>query len=103
MFNLEERRLAAARALAAQIARHLRGDIGLELWNGEMPPLGDNACKNVRIPMRSPGAVRRLLLRPKLTTFVELYAEGGLDVVGASSFDASRRYDHFRSLAPAKT
>jgi cyclopropane-fatty-acyl-phospholipid synthase len=102
MFNLEERRLTAARALAAEIANHLQGDISLELWNGEILPLGANACASVRIAVRSPGAVRRLLLRPRLMTIVELYAEGELDVVGASPLEASRRYDHFRSLDLAK-
>jgi len=98
MFNLEERRLVAARALAAEIARHLQGDLSLELWNGEVLPLGPNARDDVRIVVRSPGAVRRLLLRPKLMTIFELYAENELDVTGASPLDASRRYDHFRSL-----
>jgi cyclopropane-fatty-acyl-phospholipid synthase len=102
MFNLEERRLTAARALAAEIANHLQGDISLELWNGEILPLGANACASVRIAVRWPGAVRRLLLRPRLMTIVELYAEGELDVVGASPLEVSRRYDHFRSLDLAK-
>ena len=102
MFNLEQRRLAAARTLAAEIARHLQGDLSLELWSGEVLPLGPNARDDVRIVVRSPNAVRRLLLRPKLMTIFELYAEAELDMVGASPIEGSRRYDHFRSLEVAK-
>ena len=98
MFNLEQRRLAAARRLVAEIAGHLQADLSVELWNGEVLPLGPGARNDVRIAVRSPGAVRRLLLRPKLPTIFELYAENELDVVGATPLDASRRYDHFRSL-----
>ncbi len=98
MFNLEQRRLAAARRLVAEIAGHLQADLSVELWNGEVLPLGPGARDDVRIAVRSPGAIRRLLLRPKLLTIFELYAEDELDVVGATPLDASRRYDHFRSL-----
>jgi len=102
MFNLEKRRLAAARTLVGEIARHLDGDLSLELWNGEALPLGKGARDDIRIAVRSPGAVRRLLLRPKLTTIFELYAEDELDVVGATPIEASRRFDHFRSLDLAR-
>src|SRR5271169_4944791 len=98
MSFLEKSRLRAARALTANIAEHLHGDLSLELWNKEVLPLGPGARDDVRIVVRSPHAVRRLLLKPSLTRLFELYAEGELDLSGANPIVASRRFDHFRSL-----
>jgi cyclopropane-fatty-acyl-phospholipid synthase len=102
MISIEKQRLTAARLMAAHIAGHLGGDISLELWNGEVLPLGPDASQDVRIRVASPNAVRRLLFKPSLTTLFALYAEGELDYVGANPLVASRRYDHFRSLDLAK-
>ena len=102
MTFLENSRLRAARALTKEIARHLGGDLSLELWNGEALPLGEGARDDVRVVIRSPGAVRALLLRPNLATLFELYAQDELDFTGADPIAASRRYDHFRSLDLAK-
>ena len=88
--------------MAAHLAEHLGGDLCLELWNGEVLPLGPNARDDVRIVVRSPNAVRRLLLAPKLATVFILYAEEELDFAGANPIVASRRYDHFKSLNLAK-
>jgi len=88
--------------MAAHLAEHLGGDLCLELWNGEVLPLGPHARDDVRIVVRSPNAVRRLLLKPKLTTVFTLYAEEELDFAGANPIVASRRYDHFKSLNLAK-
>jgi cyclopropane-fatty-acyl-phospholipid synthase len=102
MSFLEESRLRAARALTANIAEHLHGDLSLELWNREVLPLGLGARDDVRIVVRSPSAIRRVLLKPSLATIFELYAEGQLDFSGANPIVAARRYDHFRSLALGK-
>jgi hypothetical protein len=48
MSFLEKSRLRAARALTANIAEHLHGDLSLELWNKEVLPLGPGA----RFPSR---------------------------------------------------
>ena len=88
--------------MVGHLAHLLRGDLCLELWNGEVLPLGPNARDDVRIVVRSPNAVRRLLLKPKLPTLFELYAQDELDFVGANPIIASRRFDHFRSLDLAK-
>ncbi len=102
MAFLEKSRLKAARALTAEVAKHLGGDLSLELWNGEVLPLGPNARDDVRIVVRSPAAVRRLMLKPSLTTIFELYATDELDVTGANLIDATRRFDHFKSLDVGK-
>ena len=102
MFDLAEARLKAARVLVRHIADYLQADLSVELWNGEVLPLGAGARDDVRIKVRSPGAIRRLILRPTLMGVVELYAEGELDILGASPLLASRRWDHFRSLELAK-
>lgn len=99
---LEQSRLGAVRALAANIAEHLGGDLSLELWNGEVLPLGPGARDDVRLVVRSPGAVRRLLLRPTLKTLFELYAEAEIDFSGSNPLEATRRFDHLRSLALAR-
>ena len=98
----EERLLRAARALVGDIAKHLGGDLSLQLWNGEVLPLGPDAHDDVRIVVRSPHAIRRLLLRPNLTTLFELYARDDLDFTGADPLTATRRWDHLRSLTLAR-
>jgi cyclopropane-fatty-acyl-phospholipid synthase len=98
MFNLEESRLAAARKLVAHIAEYLHADISVQLWNGEVLPLGPGARDDLRIVVASPVAVRRILLAPSLMTIWELYAQQQLDLVGGTPIEASRRWDHFRSL-----
>jgi cyclopropane-fatty-acyl-phospholipid synthase len=98
MFNLDNSRLRAARALIANVAQYLQADISVQLWNGEVLPLGDGARDDVRIVIASPDAIRRMLVKPGLMTIWELYAEQQLDLIGASPYEASKRWDHFRSL-----
>jgi cyclopropane-fatty-acyl-phospholipid synthase len=102
MISIESQRLKAARTMVVHLAEHLGGDLCVELWNGEVLPLGPNARDDVRIAVRSPNAVRRLMLKPKLATIFSLYAEEELDCVGANPIVLSRRFDHFKSLDLAK-
>src|ERR1700734_4567748 len=102
MISIESQRLKSARTMVAHLAQLLGGDLCVELWNGEVLPLGPNARDDVRIAVRSPNAVRRLMLKPKLPTLFTLYAEEELDFVGANPIVASRRFDHFKSLDLAK-
>ncbi|HEY2660010.1 MAG TPA: cyclopropane-fatty-acyl-phospholipid synthase family protein [Caulobacteraceae bacterium] len=99
---LEQSRLKAVRALAKNISEHLRGDLSLELWNGEVLPLGPGARDDVRFVVRSPRSIRRLLLKPSLTTLFELYAEDEIDFSGANPVEATRSFDHIRSLGLAR-
>ncbi|MBK9082858.1 MAG: class I SAM-dependent methyltransferase [Rhizobiales bacterium] len=94
----DDMRIAAVRSLIAEAAPILQADLSLELWNGEVLPLGPNARDDIRFQVRSPDAVRRLLKKPKLMTLFELYAEQELDVVGGSPLEAADRWNHTRAL-----
>jgi cyclopropane-fatty-acyl-phospholipid synthase len=92
--------LGAARAILVELARHLDADLSIELWDGSLIPLRPNASDDIRIVVSSARALRRLMLRPAMTTIAELFATGELDVTGATPIDAMRRADHlqFRAL-----
>lgn len=91
-------RLADARALIAHIALHLQADCSVELWNGEVLPLGPAARDDIRIVIASPAAIGRLVRSPRLTTLVEVYLAGGIDIAGGSPLEALDRWDHLRAV-----
>lgn len=91
-------RLDGARAIVAEIARHLQADASVELWNGEVLPLGPDARDDIRIRIGSPAAIGRLIRSPRLTTLVEVYLSGDLDITGASPLDALGRWDHLNAV-----
>jgi cyclopropane-fatty-acyl-phospholipid synthase len=92
------RQLAAARAIVAEVARHLQADCSVELWTGEVLPLGENARDDIRIRVASPAAIGRLIRSPRLTTLVEVYLAGDLDITGGSQLEALQRWDHLRAV-----
>ena len=87
----------------AEIARHLQADASVELWNGEVLPLGPDARDDIRIRIGSPGAIGRLIRSPRLTTLVEVYLSGDLDITGASPLDALQRWDHLKAVRLKRT
>lgn len=95
---MSARQLAAARAIVAEIAKHLLADCSVELWTGEVLPLGDGARDDIRIRIASPAAIGRLIRSPRLTTLVEVYLAGDLDIVGGSPLEALQRWDHLRAV-----
>lgn len=95
---MSDRQLADARAIISHIATHLQADCSVELWNGEVVPLGPNARDDIRIRIASPAAIGRLVRSPRLTTLVEVYLAGDLDITGASPLDALDRWDHLRAV-----
>jgi cyclopropane-fatty-acyl-phospholipid synthase len=103
MLDLENRRLDAARRMIRHVADHLQADLSVELWNGEVIPLGATASGDIRLVLRSSRTIRRLLLSPKLMTLFELYATGDLDVAGGSPLEATDRWDHIKALKLSKT
>lgn len=108
------RRVVALRRLAAHLSDILRADFSLRLWTGEVLPLGPGARPGLALALNTPAAITRLVRRPRLSTVVELMAEGALDIEGGTLLDlaaargtASRRalrsMDRWlllRSLAP---
>lgn len=95
---MSARQLAAARAIVAEIARHLQADCSVELWTGEVLPLGEGARDDIRVRLASPAAIGRLIRSPRLTTLVEVYLAGDLDIVGGSPLEALQRWDHLRAV-----
>lgn len=97
-----DRKIDAARAMLTHLATHLQADLSAELWNGEIVPLGTNARSDIRLCIRTPDVIRRLVLQPSLLTFFRLYSESAIDVTGGSPRDAARRWDHQKAVALSK-
>lgn len=91
-------RLHHARAIVAHLAQHLDADCAVELWNGEVLPLGRDAREDIRIRIASPAAIGRLLRVPRLTTLVELHIAGEITIEGGSPLDALARWDHLAAV-----
>ena len=84
--------------LMAKIGEHLQADLSLQLWTGEIIPLGPKARDDIRIVLADPSAVRRLVLKPGLMTLFELYATGDVRIEGGSPLEAADRWDHGRAV-----
>lgn len=95
---MTDRRVEAARRIVAHVAEHLRADLSLRLWTGEVLPLGPGARDDIQIVVARPSAVRRLILKPGLMTVFELFATGDLRVEGADPLEAADRWDHGRAV-----
>ncbi|MND84396.1 Cyclopropane-fatty-acyl-phospholipid synthase [compost metagenome] len=98
MNQTTDRRVVAARRIVSHIAEHLKADLSLRLWTGEVLPLGPGAREDIQIVVARPGAVRRLILKPGLMTLFELFASGDLKVEGGSPLEAADRWDHGRAV-----
>ena len=99
---MTDRRVEAARRIVAHVAEHLRADLSLRLWTGEVLPLGPGARDDIQVVIARPSAVRRLLLKPGLMTVFELFATGDLRVEGADPLQAADRWDHGRAVHLAR-
>lgn len=99
---MTDRRVEAARRIVAHVAEHLRADLSLRLWTGEVLPLGPGARDDIQIVVARPSAVRRLLLKPGLMTGFELFATGDLRIEGADPLEAADRWDHGRAIHLAR-
>ena len=84
-------RLARLKRLIEGLAPSLDLDIAIRLWDGEVVPLGRSWSGDVALALRDPVAITRLLRRPRLTTLVELFAEGKLDIEGGTLLDLAAR------------
>jgi len=98
MASLDQARLKAARALVGHVSELLRADLSVVLWNGEILPLGPNARDDIRLVIKTPNAIRRLILRPSLMTLFELFAAADIEIVGGDPLQAADRWDHARAV-----
>ena len=99
---MTDRRVEAARRIVAHVAEHLRADLSVRLWTGEVLPLGPGARDDIQIVVARPSAVRRLLLKPSLMTVFELFATGDLRIEGGDPLQAADRWDHGRAVHLAR-
>ncbi|MDH4384723.1 MAG: cyclopropane-fatty-acyl-phospholipid synthase [Caulobacter sp.] len=102
MASLADRQIDAARAIIPLIAEHLKGDLSIRLWNGDVLPLGEGARSDLCITIKSPNTARRLMTKPGLMTVFELFASGDIGVEGGSPVDAADRLEHQNVVRLAK-
>ncbi|WP_198369064.1 SAM-dependent methyltransferase [Roseomonas rosulenta] len=86
-----DRRIAPLRRLAAHVAQVAPIDLSLRLWDGVLLPLAPAARSDLVVAIATPAALTRLVRRPRLTTVVELIAEGAVDLEGGTLLDLSAR------------
>jgi cyclopropane-fatty-acyl-phospholipid synthase len=100
MATAGQRQVTAAQRVIAELSRHLDADIVVELWNGDILPMKAGARDDVRLVIGSAAAMKRLLLKPSISTIAELFAIGEIDVRGPDLIEAMRRVDptQFRAL-----
>jgi cyclopropane-fatty-acyl-phospholipid synthase len=84
-------RLARLATLLADLADHVAMDLAVKLWDGVPIPLGPTWSGDLAVAVHSPEAVTRLLRRPRLTTLIELFAEGLIEIEGGTLLDLAAR------------
>ena len=87
----DDKLLAAARALAAEMAGYLDIDASLKLWDGSRVPLGAQATSPLAITIANPGAIASMLRRPTLDRMIRHYAQGDIDLEGGTLIDLGHR------------
>lgn len=97
-----DKRIEAVKTIAAMVAEKVDADLSLELWNGEIVPLGKKARADIRLRIAHPDVIRRILLKPQLMTVYALYASGDFDIVGGTPLEAIERWDHMKALGLAR-
>jgi cyclopropane-fatty-acyl-phospholipid synthase len=83
----DNRRLEAARKLAAKLAEKLDLDASLKLWDGSVVPLGSKVAGPFQISIASAGVIGSLLRRPTLDNFIRHYVHRGIDFSGGTLID----------------
>lgn len=86
---MSDRRLETLRRFIAGLGLDL--DIAIRLWDGQPVALGPRWSGELALAVRDPVAITRLLRHPRLTTLVELFAEGILDIEGGTLLDLAAR------------
>jgi cyclopropane-fatty-acyl-phospholipid synthase len=83
----KDRRLAAARALAEELGRHLGIAASVRLWDGTTVPLGPNGADGVVITIAEPGVIASLVRRPTLDRLIRHYAHGHIGIEDGTLID----------------
>jgi cyclopropane-fatty-acyl-phospholipid synthase len=86
-----DKRAEGVRRLAAHVAQVAPIDLSLRLWDGALVALAPTARSDLVVSIATPAALTRLVRRPRLTTVVELIAEGAVDLEGGTLLDLSAR------------
>ncbi|MDQ0395219.1 SAM-dependent methyltransferase [Labrys monachus] len=86
-----DRHLKAARRLIAHLGDQLQADFAVELWDGEVLPLGAKARTDLRLKIADADALTRLVRRPRFDRLVELLADGSLTIEGGTLLDVAER------------
>lgn len=74
--------LIAARRIFEHIAETADLNFCVQLWDGSLIPLGDNADPNFFISIKGPGVFGTILRKPTLENILLQYAGGGVDYHG---------------------
>ena len=90
MSTIDDKSLAAARAVAEQIGRSLDADVAVRLWDGSTVPLGARGRTDLAITIASPGVVASLVRHPTLDRLIRHYAQGHIGLTGGSLIDLGR-------------
>ncbi|MBU2583457.1 MAG: class I SAM-dependent methyltransferase [Alphaproteobacteria bacterium] len=87
MTNSQDRQLAAARDLIADLARQLDLNCSVRLWDGSLVPLGSNVTSPLAITFASPGVISSLIKWPTLDRLIRHYAHGQIGFEGGTLID----------------
>jgi cyclopropane-fatty-acyl-phospholipid synthase len=90
---MADRRIAGVQRLIRHVAEVAPLDLSVRLWDGSVLPLGPGAGGGLVLVLSSPAALTRLVRRPRLTTVVELIAEGAIDLEGGTLLDLAARIE----------
>jgi len=88
----QDRKLAAAREMVEDLARHLDLDLSVRLWDGTLVPLGAKARSGYVVAIASPGVISSLLRRPTLDRLIRHYAHGHISFEGGTLIDIGSQF-----------
>jgi len=86
----DARLVEAARAIAAEVGRHLDVDAAVRLWDGSRVPLGHDVTSGLTLTIASPGVIASILRWPSLDRIIRHYARGDIGLEGGTLIDFGR-------------
>ncbi|MGI9425889.1 MAG: class I SAM-dependent methyltransferase [Hyphomicrobiaceae bacterium] len=89
----DQRYLASAEKLVAELATHLDLDMSVRLWDQQPVPLGQNVKSDLCIAIDSPGVIASILRRPTLDRIIRHYAHGQIRIEQGSLIDVGRQLE----------